>query len=108
MFGHNNKIYSPPIKNFVKNLFELMAYESVSFLKIEAIKMIITGKKKDIGKTILSGNLKKMVIAITNKKENINDRADIAINLTALFCSFRLRKNNEKNNIMKSDEYIIL
>ena len=108
MVGHNNKLYTTGIKNFEKNLFVLMPYESISFLKMEAIKMIITGKKKDKGKTILSGSLNRMEIAIIKKKLKINDRIDITISLIDVFCSFCLRKNKVKNKIIKRDEYIML
>ena len=70
--------------------------------------MIATGKKKENGKTILSGNLKRIVIAITKEKLNINDKSEIVINFIAVFCSFRLRKYKEKNIRIKSDEYITL
>ena len=85
-----------------------MVFVSFSILRIEAIKIITTGKKNDIGKTILSGNLKKMVIATTNAQLNINEISDQNINLTAVFLFFSIRKNVIKNTTIKRDEYIKL
>ena len=67
-----------------------------------------TGKKNDIGKTILSGNLKKMVIETTNAQLNNNEINDQNTNLTAIFLFFSIRKNVIKKSTIKRDEYIKL
>jgi hypothetical protein len=63
-----------------------------------------TGKKNEIGKTILSGNLKKNVIAITNTQLKINETNDSTINLIAVFVVFSTINKIVKTTIIKRDE----
>ena len=104
MLGHNCETNSNVIENPMMNFFIFHLLVLSSILKTEAINTMATGKKNEIGKTILSGNLKKNVIAITNTQLKINETNDRTINLIAVFMVFSTINKIVKTTIIKRDE----
>jgi hypothetical protein len=104
ILGHNKEIKTTGIENPMINLFGLMVFDSFLIRRLEAIKIITIGKKNEIGKTILSGNLKKMVIPITNTQLNNSDNSDQNKNCNAEYLFLSKRKNKTKNKTIKRDE----